>query len=74
MRRNLEFWLLLASCLGWLLVAAFMLGDLSVQAATPTPEPVPPCIHVATADAIRVYLCEDYGLFVNNLGFMAFEP
>lgn len=42
----------------------------SVQAASP----VPPCIHVATADSIKVYYCEDIHLFVNQLGFMAFEP
>lgn len=42
-----------------------------VQAA---PVDVEECEHVATADTIRIYYCEDINLFINNLGFMAFEP
>lgn len=32
------------------------------------------CDHVATADTIKIYFCEDIDLFVNQLGFMVFEP
>lgn len=32
------------------------------------------CTHVATADSIKIYYCKDIYLFVNQLGFMAFEP
>lgn len=39
--------------------------------ATATPEV---CQHVATADSIKIYFCEDINLFVDQLGFMAFEP
>lgn len=71
MCRNPEFWLLVVICAAGLLLAAFALGDLSVQAAPSEPEA---CVHVATADTIRVYYCEDINLFVNQFGFMAFEP
>jgi len=39
--------------------------------ATAVPEV---CAHVATADTIRIYYCEESGLFVNQFGFMVFEP
>lgn len=42
-----------------------------VQAA---PIDVEVCTHVATADSIKVFYCQDINLFVNQLGFMAFEP
>lgn len=45
----------------------------AVAAAEPASD-VPECKHVATADTIKVYFCEDIDLFVNQLGFMVFEP
>lgn len=36
-------------------------------------DPVP-CEHVATAGTIEIHYCENINLFVNQLGFMAFEP
>lgn len=46
-----------------------------VAAAPAAKDPEPgTCIHVATADSIKVYFCEEFDLFVNQLGFMVFEP
>lgn len=44
-----------------------------VSATTSDPDPLE-CDHVATADTIKIYFCDDIDLFVNQLGFMVFEP
>lgn len=72
MKRDAEFWLLVVFSAVPLLLTAFVVGDLSVSAATP--EPVETCLHVAMADTIRIFYCEELNLYVNQLGFMAFEP
>lgn len=43
----------------------------AVAASDPEPEL---CDAVATAGGIMVYYCEDIDLYINSLGFMAFEP
>lgn len=44
------------------------------QPVSAAPVDVDICTHVATADSIKVFYCADINLFVNQLGFMAFEP
>lgn len=60
--------------LACLLVLAILPAMVDAAEPMATAEPVPSCPHVATAATIEIYYCEDIGLFVNQLGFMAFEP
>lgn len=60
------------ACLLILLVGVVIIA--SGQPVQAAPVDVEVCEHVATADSIKVFYCEDINLFVNQLGFMSFEP
>lgn len=68
-----EFWFLALSIALFITASVGMLY-LPMPVAQAAPVDVETCLHVATADAIKIYYCEDIGLFANQLGFMAFEP
>lgn len=57
----------------WILFTVFDVGGYVPVQAAPLAYPET-CDHVATADTIKIYFCEDIDLFVNQLGFMVFEP
>lgn len=63
---------------GILLAVAFVtittLAWLDLHTVNAAPVDVEECEHVATAATIEIYFCEGIDLFVNQLGFMVFEP
>lgn len=64
MKRDAEFWLLAPLlCLAGMLVTAFVVGDLSVSAATPEPvataTPINPCAEWGLAGAQIIFKCVD---------------
>lgn len=48
-------------------------GAVAIHAVAKEPE-IEKCIQIAAADTIKIFYCENIHLFVNQFGFMAFEP
>lgn len=71
MRRTIPYFI--AFFLG-ALVAILTFVSMNTPPVQAAPVDVEDCEHVATADTIEIYYCQDIGLYVNQLGFMVFEP